>query len=207
MTRNLTVLFVLATAGSAWAQESEIRFPEFQDPVILFTGAAPAPLAADEAKMELGPRLGYVKHGDADEGTFMIGVQLRVPLGNMFAIEASIDFHSSEFEDGDVEVIQWPVQVSALWFVLPNSKITPYVLGGLGWYYTTIDFSGSLSGVDSDTDSMFGAHLGIGGRLSIGKNMSLSADLRFIFIEPNSDELEDEDFDTTQFTVSLGFGI
>jgi outer membrane protein W len=124
----------------------------------------------------------------------------------MFAIEGSIDFHASDYEDGDIEVIQWPVQVSALWFILPKAKITPYVLGGLGWYYTTIDFSGSLDGLSGETDSMFGAHLGIGARLLIGQSMSLSGDLRYIFLEPNEDALEDENFDTLQFTVSLGFG-
>ena len=206
MTRNLAMAFVLAMAGPAWAQDAGVRMSDFQDLELNYVTADPAATAAGEPGMEWGIRVGLVRPADSDEGTWMAGLQVRFPLSPMFAIEGSIDFHSSEFSDGDIEVIQWPVQVSLLWFILPKAKITPYVLGGVGWYYTTTDFSGSLSGVDSDTESMFGAHLGIGARLSLGQSLSLNGDLRYIFIEPNGDALEDEDFDTIQFTVSLGFG-
>ena len=206
MTRILGMAFVLGMAGSAWAQEAETRNPDFSTPVINYTVLDPAGAAADDGKLEWGLRLGYLKARDADEGTLMGGIQVRFPLGGgMFAIEGSIDVHASDYEDGDIEIIQWPVQVSLLWFILPKAKITPYVLGGLGWYYTTVDFTGSLEGIDSETDSMFGAHLGLGARLSLGQSMSLSGDLRYIFLEPNEDALDEEDFDTVEFVVSLGF--
>jgi len=97
------------------------------------------------------------------------------------------------------------VQASLLVNLLPSAPVCPYVLGGLGWYYTTIDFSGSLSGVDSETDSIFGAHLGFGARLSLGGTTTLSADLRYIFLEPDDDQLEDEEFDTIQLALALSF--
>lgn len=197
MTRKLGMVFVLAMAAPAWAQQSE--FPmldvDFSDP--------PA-LAAEGGGLEWGLRVGFLRVRDADEGTLTGGLQARFPLGDMFAIEGSIEVHSSEFEDGDIEIIQWPVQATLIWFILPKAKITPYALGGLGWYYTTSDFSGSLSSVSGDTESMFGAHLGLGARLQLGDKMSLNGDLRYIFLEPNDDALEDEEFDTVQFTVSLG---
>jgi len=195
MTRFLTALAMVTAMGSvAWAQDVK-----FEDPKLNFTGAeslAPGP--------EFGLRAGYIKPRDADDGTWFGGVQVRVPLTPVLAIEGSIEFHSSEFADGDIEVVQWPVQASLLVFLMPDAPVCPYVLAGLGWYYTTTDFSGSLSGVDSETDSLVGAHIGFGAKFALG-GATASADLRYIFLEPDNDNLDDEDFDTIQLVLSLSF--
>lgn len=198
MARFLTALAMATAMGSvAWAQDVK-----FEDPKLNFTGAesvAPKPFAS-----EFGLRAGYIKPRDADDGTWFGGVQVRVPLTSVLAVEGSIEFHSSEFADGDIEVVQWPVQATLLVFLMPEAQVCPYLLGGLGWYYTTTDFSGSLSGVDSETESMVGAHLGFGARMALG-GATLSADLRYIFLEPDDDNLDDEDFDTIQLALSLSF--
>jgi len=202
MARILAALTLAVAMGStAWAQEQEIKF---EDPKLNFTEALPAETAAKLFGPEFGLRAGYVKPRDADDGTWFGGVQVRVPLGPVVSLEGSIEFHSSEFVDGDIEVIQYPVQASVLVFLLPSSPVCPYVLGGLGWYYTTVDFSGSLDGVDSETDSTVGAHLGFGARFDLG-GLTASADLRYLFIEPNEDALEDENFDSIQLVLSLSF--
>jgi len=141
---------------------------------------------------------------DADDGTWFGGVQVRVPLTPNLAIEGSIEFHASEFADGDIEVVQYPVQASLLVFLMPDAPVCPYVLAGLGWYYTTTEFSGSLSGVDSETDSLVGAHIGFGAKFALG-GATASADLRYIFLEPDNDNLNDEDFDSIQLVLSLSF--
>jgi hypothetical protein len=58
-----------------------------------------------------------------------------------------------------------------------------------------------LDGVDGETDSMFAAHLGGGVRFG-----PFSADIRYHFVEPNEDALEDEEFDTLQIVLSYSFG-
>jgi len=198
MVRFLTALAMVTAMGSvAWAQDVK-----FEDPKLNFTGAesvAPGPFGP-----EFGLRAGYVKPRDADDGTWFGGVQVRVPLTSVLALEGSIEVHSSEFADGDIEVIQWPVQASLLVFLMPEAPVCPYVLGGLGWYYTTTEFSGSLDGIDSETESMVGAHLGFGARVALG-GATLSADLRYIFLEPDDENLDDEDFDTIQLALSLNF--
>ena len=201
MVRNLaTVALVVAMGSSAWAQEIT-----FSDRKLDLTGAGPAEWAAkSHSGPEFGLRAGFIKPRDADDGTWFGGVQLRVPLTSVLAVEGSIEFHTSEFVDGDIEVVQYPVQASLLVFLMPESQVCPYVLGGLGWYYTRFNFSGSLSGIDSDTESMVGAHLGFGVRIALG-GANLSADLRYIFLEPDEDALQDEDFDTIQLVLSLGF--
>lgn len=202
MTRNLAALAMVVAMGStAWAQDIK-----FQDPELNFREAGPVEWAPKAPVPEIGLRAGYVKPRDADDGTWFGGVQVRVPLAPMFAVEGSIEFHTEEFSDGDIEVVQYPVQATLLFFPMPDAPtVKPYLLAGLGWYYTTTDFSGSLSGVDSDTSSMFGAHLGFGAQFALGGSMTASADLRYIFLEPNDDALEDEDFDTIQLVLSLSF--
>lgn len=203
MARILGALILAVAMGStAWAQE--VRFEE---PKLAFTDTVPESLDSAPILLggpEFGLRAGYLKPRDADEGTWFGGVQLRAPFTSVLAIEGSIEVHSSEFSDGDIEIIQYPVQASLLVFLMPESPVCPYVLGGLGWYYTTTEFSGSLDGIDSETESLFGAHLGVGARFSLG-GATASADLRYIFLEPDEDALEDEDFDTIQIVLSLSF--
>jgi hypothetical protein len=202
ITRNLAALVLAAAMGSVASA---------QDPVLDLSLLWDAPKCADNITLskvsgpEFGLRAGYIKPRDADDGTWFGGVQVRVPLTEMFALEGSIAFHTSEFADGEIEVVQWPVQATLLVFILPQAaSVSPYLLGGLGWYYTTTEFSGSLSALDDDTESMFGAHIGFGARIGLGA-ASASADLRYIFLEPDGDRLEDEDFDAIQLVLSLSF--
>ena len=199
MARNLAaVAMVVAMGTTAWAQE------EVREPQVNFTDFEPVEWAPKAFGPEFGLRAGYIKPRDADDGTWFGGVQVRVPLTSVLAVEGSIEFHTSEFADGEIEVVQYPVQASLLVFIMPEAPVCPYILGGLGWYYTTTDFSGSLSGIDSETDSLVGAHLGVGARFALG-SMTASADLRYIFLEPDDDNLDDEDFDTVQLVLSLSF--
>ena len=201
MARNLmAAAFVVGMGSTAWAQEVV-----FGDPMLGFAGAGPVEWAPKSPGPEFGLRAGYIKPRDADDGTWFGGVQVRVPLSPLFAVEGSIEFHTSEFADGEIEVVQYPVQVTLLVFLMPEAPVCPYLLGGLGWYYTTTDFSGSLGAIDGNTDSMFGAHLGFGARIGLGGAATASADLRYIFLEPNDDALDDEDFDTIQLVLSLSF--
>jgi outer membrane protein with beta-barrel domain len=202
MARNLAaVAMAMAMGSAAWAQDVK-----FSEPQLNFMDAHPIEWAPKAPVPEFGLRAGYVKPRDADDGTWFGGVQARMPLTPMFALEGSIEFHTEEFADGDIEVVQYPVQATLLFFPLEGTmSVKPYLLAGLGWYYTTTDFSGSLSGLDSDTTSMFGAHIGFGAQFSLGGTATASADLRYIFLEPNDDNLDNEDFDTIQLVLSLSF--
>jgi hypothetical protein len=191
----------VAMGSTAWAQDIT-----FNDPLLGFTSAGPVEAAPKALSPEFGIRAGYFKPRDADEAAWFGGVQVRLPLSEMFAVEGAFEVHAADFEDGTIEVVQYPLQASLLLFLAPQSSpISPYVLAGVGWYYTITDFSGSLSGVDGDTEHIFGGHLGLGARAILGSSIALSADVRYIFLEPNGDQLEDEDFDTFQIAFSLSY--
>jgi hypothetical protein len=199
--RHLLVAAALLGGGASIARAQDLSF---YDPSALATVFEPESTesAMKEGGIAFGLRAGYLVAKDADDGTWFGGIQVRVPLGDMFAVEGSIDIHASDYEDGDIELIQYPVQASLLWFILPKAQLCPYLLAGFGLWYTTVDFSGSFSSEDSTTDSMFGVHVGGGVRLG-----AFSADLRYHFLEPNEDALEDEEFDTFQIVLSYSFGM
>ncbi len=156
-------------------------------------------------KVTLGPRAGFIKTRGADDGTWFAGAQVRIHLTDAFALEGSLTFHADEFQDGDVAVVQYPLEATALFYVHQGSPLKPYVLGGLGWYYTSIDID-TATFSDTSTSSTFGLHLGFGADLVVGDNgMTFNADLRYIYLRPDEDNLDDEEFDAIQVSLGLNF--
>jgi hypothetical protein len=102
------------------------------------------PAKGQKEGLSIGPVAGYLKARDADDGTWFGGVQLRLRFARILALEGSITYHKDSFQDGDIDIIQYPVQVSALLFPIPDSPIEPYGVFGAGWYYTRVEFECSV---------------------------------------------------------------
>jgi opacity protein-like surface antigen len=199
-------LFALgAVAGAAHAQDLE--------PVSFYIPLDSDP--ADPAQIEQGPqfylglRAGYLRAKEADEGTWHGGLQARLFLIEYLAVEGSIEFHQSDFEDGNAIVTQYPVQVSALLFPFPQWKLRPYGLAGVGWYYTHIEFTDALNFLEDETTYVVGLHVGAGADLKLGNRMTASADVRYIW-QDDADfgdiEVDGDDISYWQLTFSLNFG-
>ncbi len=197
-------LAILATSGPA--SDPPLYLP-------LDAEVEPAPQGPDLGWM-FGPRVGYLRARDADEGTWFGGVQARLFLMPQLALEGSIEFHQSEFFEEAVTVTQYPVQVTALLYPFQLGQLKPYALGGAGWYYTrtTYDFSANpaeFAGIpepSTEVDHVFGIHLGFGGELAAGSSTSINVDIRYIFLdEPGVDnsKVEDEEQDYWQVTAAL----
>lgn len=204
---TLVAAAVLALAAPGRAQESWNALPA---PERLFAelDAAPDPDPAAVAilsKPLLGIRAGLFIPRGADDPGYSAGVHAILPLGSQLSVEASLEATFSEFEDGDVEVLTYPLQLTAFLNVLELPKISPYVLGGVGFHFTTVDFSGGLSSVDDDSEFTLGVHLGFGARFDLTGTMFLDANLRYIFMRPDFDQVDEEDFDTVQLTMALSF--
>jgi hypothetical protein len=171
----------------------------------------PSPTLAVEPRVEDFPRLsigaavGYLNPKGADHGTWFAGVQGRLHFMRYFAAEASITFHSNRYENGDVHVTQYPVQVSGMVYPFPEWKLKPYALAGVGWYYTRITYTGTFSSISNQTEHVFGAHVGVGGELYLGPSTSIDADLRYIWLNPNSHVVNKNDFDYWQVTGGINF--
>jgi opacity protein-like surface antigen len=189
-----------------WAPSS---YRVFESPEIEVEPDPTRPLTLQEEKEEgsfsLGPAGGYLRTRGSDRGTWFAGAQARLRIIHILAAEASITFHQSRYEGGDVIVTQYPVQLTAMLYIIPVGPIRPYILGGVGWYYTRIDYKGSLSAVNDTTEHFFGIHLGAGVELMLGKSASIDADVRYIFINATDQDVINRDFNYWQITFGLNF--
>jgi len=152
----------------------------------------------------LGASGGFLRAKNSDEVTWFGGVQARLRMG-YFAAEASIQFHQNKYENGDVIVTQFPVQLTAFLYIIPIGPVRPYILGGVGWYRTRTDYKGPFSSIPDDHQNIFGEHLGAGAELFLGPRVSVDADVRYIFLNPTTDQVIGRDFNYWQITFGLNF--
>lgn len=165
----------------------------------------PAALRAkgDDQGWWLGPRVGFIKARDADEGTWVVGGQVRWHILPVIAIEGSIEVRQDKYDDGDVKVLTIPIQVSGIVYLPVDWAIRPYAVGGIGWYVTRTHFSGSNIS-DDETTHEFGFHLGVGAEWTLSPKMSVDADFRYLWID-EPPHVGNSNFDSYEFTVGLNF--
>ena len=180
------------------------------------TFAATGQDAADRATIEdafgIGPRLGYYKATDADEGSFYGGVQARLRFGAVIGMEAAVDYRAGQeygFDQYSVQISSIPVTGSLMLFAPVSESFSPYGLAGIGAYYTKYDYEGSVGELVQDDESSFnmGYHLGFGAEFPFNENVALNVDYRYIFLNPddNEESFEDADFNSNAFTAGLMF--
>jgi len=145
------------------------------------------------AQIGVGGRLAWVtpdSDADVDKVRF-IGGQVRL-LSPRWGLEVAVDHHSEEFEAINQKVTEIPIQTSLL-FRMGNGRVTPFLLGGPGWYRRKV----SLIEGDSDADVVtteFGWHAGIGIEGLVGRHFGIHGDYRYTFLDFNGDDDEDEGF-------------
>lgn len=181
----------------------------------LALAALAIPGSADAGLFGLGGHVGYFNVTDDGEEKFFGGAHARLRLPILLSFEGALDYRSSATRavDGvspgtDLNVTTYPITVSAMAYPIP----LVYLLAGIGWYNTTIEFSDSdlAVGPDSETNDNFGSHFGAGIEVPIGGNKSLSADLRYVFLNYDVTKLdlgglEELDADYFSFQVGLTF--
>jgi len=148
---------------------------------VLLLGLQTAGVAGEglgEKTFSIGPRATYSTPKDADEGQWAPGAQARLQLSSVFGLEASIDYLKNDF--GPLTTVKtYPVQASLLAYIMPKSAVSPFLLGGVGWYYTQVDGPGSFS----ETTSRFGLHAGAGLEVMLNKSLSLDGTYRYVWLE------------------------
>lgn len=110
-----------------------------------------------------------------------MGGQLRARLSSHTTVEISLDRRSQYNADLTQRVRDYPLQGSALFYPL-HSTISPYVLGGLGWYTHSVDTMNAGQVLGTDTTHKVGYHAGFGGEVQVGKHVGVHADYRYTFI-------------------------
>ena len=102
------------------------------------------------------------------------GGQVRIYPLKWLAFEGSADYRRTDF--GDTRVHRYPVQVSALLYLLPGKRLSPFILGGGGWYYTTVKGPGGFD----DTQNRFGGHVGGGLQFWFNDRVSIDGTYRHL---------------------------
>lgn len=152
----------------------------------------------------IGPQVGYYKAQDADQGEFMYGGAVRIKLMSGFAVEASINYKQEEYEDGAVTVKNWPVMATGMLYPLPFL----YGAFGGGWYHTTFEFDQSVLEENmpaKETKREFGWHAGGGLELPFGEKAKITADVRYVFLDYEFNEIiKFRNLDSSFFIVTGG---
>lgn len=163
--------------------------------VLLFLVLAPAAPAFAQA-VAVGPRLSFVRP-DPALGTASdryTGGLVRMGLSPKTAIEVAMDLRSSTNDAGTERVRDTPFQGSVLIYPV-RSAISPYVLGGVGWYSQRVqaldpDLDGADAVLEEATTRKFGYHAGFGGEVRVSRRVGVFADYRYTFIRFGDDDTE-----------------
>ena len=154
-----------------------------------------------------GPQLGYYKAQDADDGTYTGGLALRLKLMSVFGVEASINNRQEKYANDALTVRSWPVMVTGLIYPVPIA----YGAIGFGWYIVTLHYDQNKFPLFADeTTQKVGWHFGGGLELPLGSNITLTGDIRYVFLNydfkqfPGSNNINS---DFTVLTVGLLFGL
>jgi hypothetical protein len=100
-------------------------------------------------------------------GSWQGGAKARLNLPLSFAVEASVDH-------------DWPVQATALFFILPKVVwVQPYLLGGVGWYGTKVEGPNGFN----DTQNRTGGHAGAGVDFNFNDHWYADATYRYIWLK------------------------
>ncbi len=165
--------------------------------------------AAIKNTIGIGPRLGYYKANNADEGNFYFGAQSRIRMGSAFGLEGSIEYRAGQeynVAPNQTVTAQFvPVTGSALLFLPVSKNIAPYGVAGLGAYYTIYDYEGTFSN-ENDDEFNLGYHLGFGVEFPLSSNAALNFDYRYLFLNSDTNEQDfSGEYSGNTFTAGLMF--
>ena len=150
--------------------------------------------------LSVGGRAMYYDPSDGDANWYG-GAQVRLHLFRFFAIEGSADYRKNDF--GGTTAHSYPVQVSGLIYPLGTTRLAPFILGGGGWYYTTVSGPGNFD----NTQNRFGAHVGGGLQFFFNKHFSIDSTYRYIWlekIESKDQNIVDKKFSDNGHMVTIG---
>ena len=161
--------------------------------VVVAAALFASPCIASAQGFGVGARMAWVTaDSDADvDAVRFIGGQIRL-LSKRWGLEVSLDHNSESFELLDQKVTETPIQASLL-LRLGGGKVSPFLLGGPGWYRRKVEL---LDGPD-DTDvkaTEFGWHAGGGLEVLAGRHFGIHGDYRFTFLDFGDDDDDDEGF-------------
>ncbi len=99
-----------------------------------------------------------------------------------------MDRHTDSFELLNEKVTETPIQTSLI-MRLARGSVSPYLLGGPGWYKRKVEV---IEGSDlSASTTEFGWHAGGGIEFLLGRHFGVHGDYRYTFLDFSKDDDDD----------------
>lgn len=158
----------------------------------------------DKGVFSIGGRATYLDPTGGN-GNWFGGTQVRWYALRFFAVEGSADYRTTDFASSN-RTDYYPVQVSGLFYLLPGKRLSPFLLGGVGWYYSHV----ARDGAPDSTKTRFGPHVGGGLQLMLTENFSIDGSYRYIWLNNQSasdNRIFGPQFGNDNHMVTIGLNI
>ena len=123
---------------------------------------------------------GDVQTDPAAAAQRFLGGQLRARLSPKMALEVSLE-RRSENPDLSTRVKDYPLQGSLMFFPI-HSTLSPYLLGGMGWYTHVVEATSAGKVTATAVSRTAGWHGGFGAEIKIGGHAGVHADYRYTML-------------------------
>jgi Outer membrane protein beta-barrel domain len=151
------------------------------------------PVIADaQIQFGIGARtsiFGY-NRDELDGSRVFWGGHARMRVIKYFAAELSAQYREDTFgfHNGEIKLETFPVQLSGIVYPLAMIPISPYFVGGIGWYRLKATINGDLDlpyvfGQGSVVLTETAPHIGVGLEAFIGDHFSIGGDVRYVFLD------------------------
>ena len=191
------------------------------------------PWQSRSGKFAIGARVALVNYSDdhyylfgakieeEPDDAFMYGINCTYFLHRYFSFELSADYVETDVElgvlglSGNVgQLSQIPVLLTGRMHFSTNPKMSPYLGGGVGYYFNDFDSERVITEflygprADIDVDDSIGYHVGGGFELFVSDNAAVNLDLKYVWNQVDADinlsDFGDEEFDVNAFFAGLG---
>jgi hypothetical protein len=131
---------------------------------------------------------------ELDGGRVFWGGHARVRAFRYVAGEFSVQYREDTFgfRNGDINLQTYPLQLSGIVYPLAMIPVSPYFVGGIGWYRLKATITGDLDlpfvfGQGSVVITETAPHIGVGVEAFIGDHFSIGGDVRKVFLDFNTE--------------------
>jgi hypothetical protein len=172
----------------------------------LFFGVADLAHAQTGGAFGIGPRVTFQTGDDAvpdSSALRLFGGQVKLRLNPSTAIEVSADYESELNESLTQRAKTMPIQASLLFFPI-RTVVSPYLLGGIGWYRHSLTETTTPSAVTTISIREMGYHAGLGAEVRLGQRMAIHGDYRYNHIRFGGASTETEGGTTSAAAAHAG---
>jgi outer membrane protein len=191
------------------------------------------PPKSNAGRFGIGARAAYVDYSNDDyvvygvkvdtepDDSGMYGVNLTYFFDRYASFELSVDYTEADVElsalglSGDAGALeQVPVLLTLRMHFSTNPRVSPYIGGGVGWYFNSFDTNRPVAefiygpGADIDVDDTYGFHVNAGIEVFLNNNLAINFDIKHIWsdveAEVNVPGFTDEEFDLNALVAGVG---